>query len=57
MNERKVKLKYGEEWYDFIIKDINENSENYTYTYTCQDLYITELSKTKLYPFLDSSVI
>ena len=54
-NERKVKLKYGEEldnngelvpiWYDFIIKQVQEDSQKGTYTYTCQDLYITELSK------------
>ena len=29
VNERKVKLKYEAEWYDFIIKQVQENSENY----------------------------
>ena len=44
-NERKVKLKYDGKWYDFIIKQVQEDSQKGTYTYTCQDLYITELSK------------
>ena len=49
-NERKVKLKYypnGElRWLDFIIKKIDESSENYKFTYTATDLFINELSKT-----------
>lgn len=44
-NERKIKLKYDEKWYDLIIKGVQEDSQKGTYTYTCQDLYITELSK------------
>ena len=31
-NERKVKLKYKDEWHDFIIKNINETSTNYLYS-------------------------
>jgi hypothetical protein len=49
-NERKVKLKYypnGElKWLDFVIKKIDESSENYKFTYTAIDLFINELSKT-----------
>lgn len=49
-NERKVKLKYfpnGEtRWLDFIIKKIEESSENHKFTYTATDLFINELSKT-----------
>jgi hypothetical protein len=45
VNERKVKLKYDNNWYDFIIKDIEEDSEKYLFTYTAIDLYINELSK------------
>ena len=26
VNERKVKLKYGDDWYDFVIKQVQENS-------------------------------
>ena len=52
VNERKVKLRYGElgtedcKWYDFIIKDVKENSDNKTFQYTCKDLFINELSKS-----------
>ena len=49
-NERKVKLKYTkkgkEEWLDFVIKNISENSETYLYTYTATDQFVNELSKT-----------
>ena len=54
-NERKIKLKYGtyvdddgtvkDQWYDFVIKDVNENSSNYLYTYQLEDLMVQELSK------------
>jgi len=50
VNERKVKLKYykGDEvkWLDFLIKDISENSSDYSFTYTATDLFINELSKS-----------
>lgn len=46
VNERKVKCKWDEEWYDFVIKGIQEDSNGKTFTYTCEDLYINELSKT-----------
>jgi hypothetical protein len=49
-NERKVKLKYYPNgtlcWLDFVIKKIDESSENYKFTYTATDLFINELSKT-----------
>lgn len=49
-NERKVKLKYypnGElKWIDFVIKKIDETSDNNKYTYTATDLFINELSKS-----------
>ena len=44
-NERKIKLKYDDKWYDLVIKQIQEDSQKETFTYTCQDLYISELSK------------
>lgn len=45
-NEAKVKLYYDGEWYDFIIKDIQEtHNQQFTKTYTCQYLPIYELSK------------
>jgi hypothetical protein len=33
VSERKVKLQYKGKWYDFIVKNISENSSNYLYTY------------------------
>ena len=50
INERKIKLRYGSaedpKWYDFIIKNVEQNSETKTYSYTAKDLYINELSKS-----------
>lgn len=51
-NERKVKLKlqrnkYTEpEWYDFVIKDIQEDSDSDMFSYTTNGLFVNELSKT-----------
>lgn len=46
VNERKVKVKWKDKWYDFVIKNIDEVSDDKTITYTCKDLFINELSKT-----------
>ena len=45
VNERKVKLLYEDKWYNLVIKQIQENGQDYTFTYTCQDLYLNELAK------------
>ena len=45
VNERKVKLKYDGQWYEFIVKDHTEASEEYTWSYTCTDAFVLELSK------------
>lgn len=49
-NERKVKLKKEEKgqivWYDMIIKQVSEDSSNFTYTYTAKDQHIQELAKS-----------
>lgn len=45
VNERKVKLEYDDKVYDFIIKQVDKNQSNNTFTYTCIDRYIDELSK------------
>jgi hypothetical protein len=45
VSERKIKLYYENKWYDFIIKDIIENSSNYLYTYQLEDALVQELSK------------
>lgn len=61
-NERKVKLRLGNpgdadvEWYDFVIKDIQENSESMMFSYTCTDLFINELSKTGFTITLDAEL-
>lgn len=44
-NERKVKLHYDGEWYEFIVKDHTETSDEYTWSYTCNDAFVLELSK------------
>ena len=45
VNERKVKLFYKDEWHDFIIKEKEEESEEYTFSYTCTDAFVQELAK------------
>jgi hypothetical protein len=45
VSERKVKLYYEDKWYDFIIKNIVEDSKNYLYTYQLEDALVQELSK------------
>ena len=44
-NERKVKVWYDDEWYEFLIRDISENKQNYTFTYLAKDSSTIELSK------------
>jgi hypothetical protein len=66
ISERKVKLKYGKHindsgeevdtWYDFIIKDISENSSNYLYTYQLEDALVQELSKNGFGKTLDAKL-
>ena len=46
VNERKVKLKYGDKWYDFIIKNKVETSDSNVFQYELTDLFVNELSKT-----------
>lgn len=45
VNERKVKVKWKGEWFDLVIKNCQESSDGHTITYTCSDLYMTELGK------------
>lgn len=44
-NERVVKLKYEDKWYDFVIKQIVESSDKKSYRYTAKDRFIAELGK------------
>ena len=45
-NERKIKVLWNNQWYDFIIKEKKEDSSGKTISYECTDAYINELSKT-----------
>ena len=45
VNERKIKLHYDNQWYEFIIKDHNESSDGLEWTYNCVDAFVLELSK------------
>ena len=61
-NERKIKLRYGAQgakdtkWYDLVIKNIQENSDTKTYTYTAKDLFVNELSKSGFNLVLDAEL-
>ena len=46
VNERKVKVNWQDEWYDLIIKNIQESTSNKTVIYTCEDANINELAKS-----------
>ena len=45
VNERKVKLHYDNQWYEFIVKEHVESSDGMEWTYTCTDAFVLELSK------------
>lgn len=46
-NEKKVKLYYINEWYEFYIKNVQDAKQfkSYMKTYTCSDAFIDELSR------------
>ena len=44
--ERKIKLHWKDEWYDFIIKQRVESSDKHSFIYTCESLAANELTKT-----------
>lgn len=45
VNERKIKVFWKDEWYDFLVKQIKEDQVNHVFSYVCEDSYITELSR------------
>lgn len=47
-NEKKLKLNFDGQWFEFYIKSINEKKEfkSITKSFTCQDSFIDELSRT-----------
>lgn len=55
-NERKVKLYYKNKWYDFLIKNITEESKNYLYSYQLEDAFVNELSKNGFNIELDAKL-
>lgn len=57
VSERKIKLLYDDKWYDFVIKDIAENSSNYLYTYSLEDANVQELSKNGFGVTLDAELM
>lgn len=56
INERKVKVKWKGKWYDLLIKNCDENSDQKSITYTCTDTFINELSKTGFELELDNEL-
>lgn len=46
-NEKKVKLHYKDQWYEFYVKNISDAKKfkSYIKTYTCSDSFIDELSR------------
>lgn len=46
-NERKLKLKYDGQWFEFYVKNISENKQfkSIMYQYSCEDAFIDELSR------------
>lgn len=55
-NERKIKLFFRNEWYDLVIKKVEESKKNYAYTYTATDLFINELGKNGFKVELDTEL-
>ena len=53
ISERKVKLKYDGDWFDFIVKNIDESSKDYMYSYQLEDALVNELSKNGFGVILD----
>ena len=45
VNETKVKLYYEDKWYDFFVKNIQENSATHLVSYQLGDALVQELSK------------
>lgn len=46
VNEARLKVKWNDKWYDFVIKNRAEDSGGKSVTFTCEDLFVNELSKT-----------
>lgn len=55
-NESLIKVFYLDEWYEFLIKDIDEDKNSNLITYTCVDAFIEELSKVGYNIVLDAEL-
>lgn len=53
ISERKVKVHYDGEWFDFLVKNIDESSKDYMYSYQLEDALVNELSKNGFGVILD----
>lgn len=56
-NEKKVKLYYEDKWYDFVVKNIAENSSTHLNTYQLEDALVQELSKNGFDVALDAELM
>ena len=56
VNERLVKLKYRDEWYDFTIKNATKKTDDYIFSYTCSEVYVQELSKNGYHVDIESDL-
>lgn len=57
INERKIKLKYKDKWYDFLIRNVSEDSANKTFSYELEDAHMIELSKNGFGLTLDNELM
>jgi hypothetical protein len=57
INERKVKLEYNGKWYDFAVKNIQENSSTHLCTYQLEDAIVQELSRNGFSITLDDDLM
>ena len=56
INERKIKLFYNNEWFEFIIKECQESSVENVFDYTAKELFSLELAKLGYNVTLDPSL-
>ena len=56
VNERKIKLFYNDEWFEFVIKECEESSTENIFNYTAKELFSLELAKLGYNVTLDTSL-
>lgn len=45
VNERKIKVKYDNKWYDLVLKDVTKQTKEYIYTCRASDAHVQELAR------------